>query len=252
LVTSAQELLWERGYTATSPRAIQDRAGVGQGSMYHHFGGKADLARAALERTAEVERARAEELLRDPDRERSEELPMGPDTERADELPVEPDTKRAHELPVGPDTKRAHELPVEPDTKRAEQLSGSPDTERARELPGGPGWARDRLVAYLRRERDALRGCPVGRHAADPDVIADPGLRAPLDETFTWLRGRLAELAATAFGERVDAPALAATIVATVQGGYVLARSAGDPQPFADATEGLAKLLESMGVQPCT
>lgn len=180
LVTSTQELLWERGYTATSPRAIQDRAGAGQGSMYHHFGGKADLARAALERTAEVERARAEELL------------------------------------------------------------------------GGAGTALERLVAYLRRERDALRGCPVGRHAADPDVIADAALRAPLDETFTWLRGRLSDLAAAAFGDRVDAPALAATIVATVQGGYVLARSAGDPQPFADATEGLAKLLESMGEQPCT
>jgi AcrR family transcriptional regulator len=180
LVTSTQELLWERGYTATSPRAIQDRAGAGQGSMYHHFGGKADLARAALERTAELERARAEELL------------------------------------------------------------------------SGPGTALERLVAYLRRERDALRGCPVGRHAADPDVIADPGLRAPLDETFTWLRGRLAELATAAFGDRVDAAALAATIVATVQGGYVLARSAGDPQPFADATEGLAGVLASMGEQPCT
>ena len=180
LVTSTQELLWERGYSATSPRAIQDRAGAGQGSMYHHFGGKAALARIALERTAEIERARAEELL------------------------------------------------------------------------SGPGTAVERLVAYLRRERDALRGCPVGRHAADPDVIADPGLRAPLDETFTWLRGRLAELAAAAFGDRVDATALAATIVATVQGGYVLARSAGDPQPFADATEGLATLLESLGDPSCT
>ncbi|MEV6846839.1 helix-turn-helix domain-containing protein [Actinoplanes sp. NPDC051411] len=157
LVASTQELLWERGYTATSPRAIQDRAGAGQGSMYHHFASKADLARAALQRTAEVERARAEELL------------------------------------------------------------------------SGPGTALERLVAYLRRERDALRGCPVGRHAADPDVIADAALRAPLDETFTWLRGRLAELVAAAFGDRVDAAALAATIVATVQGGYVLARSAGDP-----------------------
>jgi AcrR family transcriptional regulator len=180
LVLSTQELLWERGYTATSPRAIQDRAGAGQGSMYHHFGGKADLARAALERTAAAERARAEELL------------------------------------------------------------------------DGPGTPRERLVGYLRREHDALRGCPVGRHAQDPDVIAEPTLRAPLDETFTWLRGRLAELARSAFGDRVDADTLAATIVATVQGGYVLARSAGDPRPFADATEGLARLLESIGDQPCT
>jgi len=61
LIESAQELLWERGYTGTSPKAIQDRAGAGQGSMYHHFNGKADLARAAIRRTAEemVPRSRA-------------------------------------------------------------------------------------------------------------------------------------------------------------------------------------------------
>ena len=53
LIESTQELLWERGYTATSPKAIQERAGVGQGSMYHHFTGKAALAGAAIRRTAE-------------------------------------------------------------------------------------------------------------------------------------------------------------------------------------------------------
>ena len=52
LIESTQELLWERGYTGTSPKAIQALAGVGQGSMYHHFEGKADLARAAIRATA--------------------------------------------------------------------------------------------------------------------------------------------------------------------------------------------------------
>lgn len=42
------ELLWERGYAATSPRDVMARAGVGQGSMYHHFSGKHELAVAAL------------------------------------------------------------------------------------------------------------------------------------------------------------------------------------------------------------
>ncbi|GGM28693.1 TetR/AcrR family transcriptional regulator [Dactylosporangium sucinum] len=55
LVTSTQALLWERGYTGTSPRAIQERAGAGQGSMYHHFRGKPDLAAAAIRRTARYE-----------------------------------------------------------------------------------------------------------------------------------------------------------------------------------------------------
>ncbi|MGX6600763.1 TetR/AcrR family transcriptional regulator [Micromonosporaceae bacterium Da 78-11] len=181
LVTSAQQLLSERGYGGMSPRAVQDLAGAGQGSMYHHFDGKADLARTALERTAADLRAQAAAVL------------------------------------------------------------------------DGPGTALDRLVGYLRRERDVLRGCPVGRHAQDPDVIATAALRAPLDETFDWLRGRLTTLVAEALGDRAEAAAVAATIMATVQGGYVLARSAGDPQPFADATEGLVTLLLSAAeATPCT
>lgn len=44
LTEAMAELLWERGYAATSPRDVMARAGVGQGSMYHHFSGKHDLA----------------------------------------------------------------------------------------------------------------------------------------------------------------------------------------------------------------
>ena len=54
LVNSAQELLWERGYVATSPKAIQARAGAGQGSMYHHFAAKSELAVAAIRRSADL------------------------------------------------------------------------------------------------------------------------------------------------------------------------------------------------------
>ncbi|HEY5455227.1 MAG TPA: TetR/AcrR family transcriptional regulator, partial [Acidothermaceae bacterium] len=53
LIESTRDLLWERGYTGTSPKAIQQHAGVGQGSMYHHFAGKAELASAAIRSTAE-------------------------------------------------------------------------------------------------------------------------------------------------------------------------------------------------------
>ncbi|GAB3376718.1 TetR/AcrR family transcriptional regulator [Amycolatopsis echigonensis] len=47
LVQSMQELLWERGYAGATPAEVQRRAGAGQGSMYHFFRGKAELARAA-------------------------------------------------------------------------------------------------------------------------------------------------------------------------------------------------------------
>jgi TetR/AcrR family transcriptional regulator, transcriptional repressor for nem operon len=63
LVKSAQELLWERGYVGTSPRAIQERAGAGQGSMYHHFRGKSDLALTAMRRSAAELRGQADAVL---------------------------------------------------------------------------------------------------------------------------------------------------------------------------------------------
>ncbi len=49
LIETTQLLLARQGYEATSPREIQARSGVGQGSFYHHFAGKADLASASLE-----------------------------------------------------------------------------------------------------------------------------------------------------------------------------------------------------------
>lgn len=45
--------MWERGYSATSPRAVRELAGVGQGSMYHHFSTKHDLGVAALSHTCQ-------------------------------------------------------------------------------------------------------------------------------------------------------------------------------------------------------
>jgi TetR/AcrR family transcriptional regulator, transcriptional repressor for nem operon len=173
---SAQELLWERGYVGTSPKAIQQRAGAGQGSMYHHFAGKSELALAAVRRNAEEVRAEAEAAL------------------------------------------------------------------------ASPGTAFDRIAAYLRRERDVLRGCRVGRLAHDPDIVADMSLREPLADTFAWLQGRLAEVLAEGrqSGELradLDVDATAATIAAVVQGGYVLARAAGDPEAFDRAADGALGLL---------
>ncbi|MBB5916943.1 AcrR family transcriptional regulator [Nocardia transvalensis] len=177
LIESTRALLWERGYVGTSPKAIQQRAGAGQGSMYHHFSGKEDLARAAIDRTVE-------------------------------------------ELRVGVDA----------------QLSG-------------PGTALHRISAYLRRERDVLKGCPIGRLTQDPDVLAAPVLREPVEQTLSWLRTRLARVVTEGIdgGElsaALDPEATASAIVATLQGGYVLARSAGSAAPFEQAIEGVLALLD--------
>ncbi|GLW05740.1 TetR family transcriptional regulator [Microtetraspora sp. NBRC 13810] len=176
LIESTRELLWERGYVGTSPKAIQQRSGVGQGSMYHHFGGKSDLALAAIGRSAEEMRAEAEARF------------------------------------------------------------------------AAPGTAVERITAYLRRERDVLRGCPIGRLTQDPDVMADPALRRPVEETFAWLHGRLAGVLAEGrdrgeFDAGLDPLATASAVVAVLQGGYVLARAAGSAEPFAQAVDGVLGLL---------
>ncbi|MER6730594.1 TetR/AcrR family transcriptional regulator [Streptomyces rochei] len=176
LIESTRELLWERGYVGTSPKAILERSGAGQGSMYHHFKGKPDLALAAIRRTAQEMRAAAEGVL------------------------------------------------------------------------SGPGTPYERVEAYLRRERDVLRGCPVGRLTMDPDVIADDALRAPVDETLDWLRARLAQIVEEGkergeFASSLDGGEIAAAVVATVQGGYVLARASGSPTAFDAAVRGLLALL---------
>jgi AcrR family transcriptional regulator len=176
LIESTRELLWERGYVGTSPKAILERAGAGQGSMYHHFQGKPDLALAAIRRTAEEMRAAAEGVL------------------------------------------------------------------------GGPGTPYERIEAYLLRERDVLRGCPIGRLTMDPDVVASEELRAPVDETIGWLRGRLAGIVEEGkrqgeFGPELDGEEIAAAVLATVQGGYVLARASGSPAAFDAGVQGLLSLL---------
>jgi len=176
LIEATRELLWERGYVGTSPKAIQQHAEVGQGSMYHHFTGKPDLALTAIRRTADEMRETAGRVL------------------------------------------------------------------------DAPGSAYERISAYLLRERDVLRGCPLGRLTMDPEIIASDELREPVDETITWLRDRLAAIVREGVAAGEFAPGLvpediAASIVATVQGGYVLARAAGSTDAFDAGARGLLTLL---------
>ena len=48
LLEATKQLVSTQGYQATSPRDVQRDSGVGQGSFYHHFDGKADLFASAL------------------------------------------------------------------------------------------------------------------------------------------------------------------------------------------------------------
>lgn len=116
-----------------------------------------------------------------------------------------------------------------------------------------PGSALERIEAWLRRERDVLRGCPIGRLTQDPEVVADPVLRAPVDEALGRLQSSLADVIRQ--GQQVgeidptaNAREIAAAVVATLQGGYVLARAAASPQPFDAAVAGVLVLLRGLSV----
>lgn len=177
LVETMSELMWERGYADTSPRDIRERSGVGQGSLYHHFPTKRDLALAALERNI------------------------------ADLLPAASDLD-------------------------------------------GPGDPLGRVEAYLMRPRDALKGCKVGRMTQDPQVREDPVLLAPVARAFaqvhgSWVKVLREAVAAGQLRDDLDPECLAHTLMAVLQGGYVLAIAQQDPGPFDDARSGALDLLRA-------
>jgi len=63
ILRAAKELLWEQGFSAMSPRDVMERSGAGQGSLYHHFSGKMDLACAALAEMAAEESAAMDRIF---------------------------------------------------------------------------------------------------------------------------------------------------------------------------------------------
>lgn len=169
--------MWERGYADASPRAVRERSGVGQGSMYHHFPSKRDLGVAALEHNI---------------------ADLMPSTSALD----------------------------------------------------GPGSPLARIEAHLMRPRDSLKGCKVGRMTQDPQVREDPVLLAPVSRTFTevhgtWVRALRAAIAAGELRADLDPERLAHTLMAVLQGGYVLAIAQQDPQPDVDARAGALDLLRA-------
>lgn len=63
LLDAAKRLVWERGVEATSPNMLLTSSGVGQGSLYHHFGSKSAWAGAAVSALAADLTAETDELF---------------------------------------------------------------------------------------------------------------------------------------------------------------------------------------------
>lgn len=172
LIAAAQQLYAADGVAATTPRQVLARSGIGQGSLYHHFPAKRDLAAAAVARTAQ-------EAL---------------------------------------------------DTATAPLTADAP--------------AHDRVLGYLRRDRDAVAGCRVGRLTADPLVMSDEELRGSVGDYFTGLIDALTAAFAAEGLAPVAARDRATTAAAVIQGGYVLSRALGDPTHMRRAVDGLVDLLD--------
>ena len=73
ILDAAQALILDHGYGATTVDSVVSRAGITKGAFFHHFGSKADLARALVERYAlldkqqlEAQMERAAKLASDP------------------------------------------------------------------------------------------------------------------------------------------------------------------------------------------
>ncbi|WNI25725.1 helix-turn-helix domain-containing protein [Streptomyces sp. ITFR-16] len=74
LLSAAAELFTTHGYAATTTRAVAERAGMRQATMYHYVAGKEDLLAALLESTVAPSLALAETLLADTGRPAEERL----------------------------------------------------------------------------------------------------------------------------------------------------------------------------------
>lgn len=65
LLCAAAELFTVQGYAATTTRAVAQRAGMRQATMYHYFGGKEELLAELLESTVAPSLVLARQLLAD-------------------------------------------------------------------------------------------------------------------------------------------------------------------------------------------
>ena len=111
-----------------------------------------------------------------------------------------------------------------------------------------------RIRGYLRRERSALRGCRLAR-LANESAIESEAFRQPiaafLEHIATHLQVclRAAQQDGTLAGN-LDSAAIAAALVAVIEGGFVMARVYWDPAKMRLAVEGAMQLLDSVSTVP--
>jgi len=121
------------------------------------------------------------------------------------------------------------------------------DIQRVNAIFATDAPAMDTLERYLLSKKDATRGCRFGRLAYETSIEHDE-LREPVAAIFDAVRANFAATLVRAQAEGtlrpgVDPDKLAVTLLATVQGGWVLARSYQDETIARQAIEGALSLL---------
>lgn len=103
------------------------------------------------------------------------------------------------------------------------------------------------IRSYILLERDVFRGCRLGRLVHEASIEID-GLRQPVAAYFNALRDHIARSLVQAQSEGtfkacIEPEALAVSLTALIQGGYVLARTFQDQALMRQAQQGALALI---------
>ena len=111
------------------------------------------------------------------------------------------------------------------------------------------------IQAYLLVSRDGLKGCRIGRLAQEKTVIDEPSLQGQLARYFDHVQGLVSRALKDAvrmglINRSVDASAVAAAIIAVVQGGFVISRATKNGKFIMQAAKGASGLLGALTAKP--
>ncbi|MEU7755004.1 TetR/AcrR family transcriptional regulator [Micromonospora sp. NPDC049171] len=148
-----------------------------------------------------------------------------------------------------------HHFPTKPDLgQEVVRENGRDLLASVRAAMEGLPTGRERLAAFLASAGDALGGCQIGGFAYDAGILAEAGLREVLGAAFTELADLLENVVREAQGDgslspKLDPAKTAATLLAVVEGAFVIARATGRQSSADNATTGALALLDGNDVR---
>lgn len=118
---------------------------------------------------------------------------------------------------------------------------------------GGQYWL-DKFEQYLMLPRDGMSGCRLGRISHDPSVVEDVELQRPIKRFFTHLHQLMSTTLSDAqtnghMATTVSPDALAYTIIASIQGGFIVSRGCDNGTALQQSVNGIYTLLKSQSLK---